>query len=389
MSVHEERVSVARRPRVTIVEEGMREGMQIESSSIPVEAKVRLLDALSQTGLKNIVTGSFVSPRWVPQMKDIDAIVEGFTPAPGVTYTALTLNQQGELRRAQHTPPLSPPDGVGRSMLHLCDVFLQRNTARTLEQERKELPVIIARAVDAGVTSAIVAVNAAWGSNWLGEFSDEQRMEALQFQRDAWTAAGIPVRGVYLGDPMSWNTPRIVRAHIRRLVETWPDLESLHLHLHNGRGAAPLSAYAALQELDERHELIIDSSIGGMGGCPYCGNGRATKMIPTEDLVFLLESEGIDTGIDLRALIEAAHLAEEVVGHELYGHVSQVGPLPSGDSLYAMDMPLVETIAQAQHFRLGPETYAGAPAPWKQTITSVHRDVRDTTDDPGAGGESP
>ncbi len=370
-------------PRVTIVEEGMREGMQIESADIPVDAKVRLLDALSRTGLTHIVAGSFVSPRWVPQMKDVDELLRRFTPAPGVTYTALSLNHQGELRKAEHTPPLSPPDGVGRSMLHLCDVFLQRNTARTLEQERAAVADTIERAVDAGVSSAIIAVNAAWGSNWLGAFSEEQRMEALAFQRDAWMTAGIPITGVYLGDPMSWNTPRVVRAHVRHVIETWPDLTSVHLHLHNGRGTAPLSAYAALHELDERHQLIIDSSIGGMGGCPYCGNGRATKMIPTEDLVFLLESEGIDTGVDLPALIEAAHLAEEVVGHELYGHVSKVGALPTGQSLYAMDMPLIETIAEAQHFRLGPGTYAGGSAPWKSPITSVLREQ------PSAGQSSP
>jgi hydroxymethylglutaryl-CoA lyase len=111
-----------------------------------------------------------------------------------------------------------------------------------------------------------------------------------------------------------------------------------------------------------------------MGGCPYCGNGRATKMIPTEDLVHFLEGEGIETGIDLAALIEAAHLAERVVGHDLYGHVSKAGPRPGPDDRYPMDMPLVETIGQAQHFRLGPQAYAGAPAPWKAPIRSAARD---------------
>jgi hydroxymethylglutaryl-CoA lyase len=148
----------------------------------------------------------------------------------------------------------------------------------------------------------------------------------------------------------------------------------VHLHLHNARGTAPVSAWAALQELDERHTLLIDSAVGGMGGCPYCGNGRATKMIPTEDLVDLLEGEGIATGIDLPALIEAAHLAERVVGHELYGHVSKAGPRPSGDDLYPMDLPFVETVEQAQHFRLGPGAYAGAPSPWKAPIRSAARD---------------
>ena len=162
-------------------------------------------------------------------------------------------------------------------------------------------------------------------------------------------------------------------------------MRTVHLHLHDGRGAALTSAYAALGELDQRHTLIIDAAIGGMGGCPYCGNGRATKMIPTEDLVELLEGEGIETGVDLAALIEAAHLAERVVGHELYGHVSKAGPRPGPDSLYPMDMPLVETVEQAQHFRLGPQTYAGAPAPWKEPIHSAARDAVDAAPRPGSG----
>jgi hydroxymethylglutaryl-CoA lyase len=100
-------------------------------------------------------------------------------------------------------------------------------------------------------------------------------------------------------------------------------------------------------------------------------------MIPTEDLVDLLETEGIDTGIDVAKLVEAAHLAEEVVGHPLHGKVSKAGPRPSLEALYPMDMPLVETEEQAQHFRLGPSTYAGCPSPWRQPITSPARDEID------------
>lgn len=367
------------RPDVEIIEEGMREGMQIESAGISVAAKVELLDALSATGLRHIVVGSFVSPRWVPQMAAIEEILATFTPSPDVTYTALALNAKGAERRAAFSPPLAPPDGYGRSMVHLCDVFVQRNTARTIADERAALPAIVAEAAASGVTEAIVAVNAAWGSNWLGEFTEAERTECVAWQMDAWSAAGIATTGVYLGDPMSWNTPRAVRSQVREIIRRWPHLRTIHLHLHDGRGAALPSAYAALCELDQRHKLIIDSAIGGMGGCPYCGNGRATKMIPTEDLVHFLQGEGIDTGIDLAALIEAAHLAEKVVGHELYGHVSKAGPRPGPDALYPMDMPLVETIEQAQHFRLGPQVYAGAPAPWKAPVRSAARDAVEET----------
>ena len=96
------------RPRVEIIEECMREGMQIESAEISVADKVRLLDALSATGLKTIVVASFVSPKWTPQMADVDELVRRFRPAPGVRYTALALNEKGRERMAAHCPPLSP-----------------------------------------------------------------------------------------------------------------------------------------------------------------------------------------------------------------------------------------------------------------------------------------
>jgi hydroxymethylglutaryl-CoA lyase len=362
-------------PKITIVEEGMREGMQIESAAIPVGDKIRLLDALSGTGLKNIVVGSFVSPKWVPQMAAVEEVVEGFTPAEGVNYTALALNARGAERREAFRPKISAPDTkIGQTRVHLCDVFVQRNTAKTMAEEIAAIPGVIDRAVANGATEAMIAVNAAWGSNWIGEITETRRMEILQLQHDAWTAAGIPVTRVQFGDPMSWNTPGAVRAQIRRVLETWPGIRTVQLHLHNARGMAPISAYMALSELDSRHELIVDTAIGGLGGCPYCGNGRATRMIPTEDFVHMLEGEGIETGVDLGKLIEAAILAEEVVGHELWGHVSKAGPRPYGHDVYAMDMPFIETFEQAQHFRLGSSTYAGALAPWKHTVISTTRD---------------
>ena len=361
-------------PHVEIVEEGMREGMQIESVDIALDDKVRLLDALSGTGLRTIVVGSFVSPRWVPQMAEVEDLVARFTPVDGVSYTALVLNARGAERRAAFAPPLSVP-GTVRTQLHLCDVFVRRNTGRSQADEVAAMPQTIADAVAAGRTDAVVAVNAAWGSNWLGEFSLQQRLDLIDLEVRAWQEHGVTPTRLWLGDPMSWCTPRAVEETVRAAVERWPFVQ-VHLHLHDGRGMALVSAYQALRALDERHTLVIDASIGGMGGCPYCGNGRTTRMIPTEDLVHLLEAEGVDTGVDLDALIEAAWLAEEVVGHELYGRVSKAGPRPTARArLYDMDMPLVETFEQAQHFRLGAVAYDGCPRPWKQPITSPDRDA--------------
>src|SRR5215210_7901253 len=127
-------------PLMVLTEEGMREGMQIESAAIPVADKIRLLDALSETGLREIVVGSFVSPKWTPQMAHIEEIVQGFHPKPGVNYHAVALNEQGVERARQFTPPLSPPRRGATTSVHVCDVFAQRNTNRTQAKEIANWP---------------------------------------------------------------------------------------------------------------------------------------------------------------------------------------------------------------------------------------------------------
>ncbi|RZI83424.1 MAG: citramalate synthase, partial [Microbacterium sp.] len=124
------------KPTIVILEEAMREGMQIESADIPASEKVRLLDALSRTGLKKIHVGSFVSPKWTPQMAEVEAVIDGFTPAPGVEYTAIVLNPRGAERRAEYAHKLTMPDPtLGRTKIHLCDVFVRRNINRSQQDE--------------------------------------------------------------------------------------------------------------------------------------------------------------------------------------------------------------------------------------------------------------
>ncbi|TYQ10496.1 UNVERIFIED_ORG: hydroxymethylglutaryl-CoA lyase [Gordonia westfalica J30] len=351
----------------------MREGMQIESESITVDDKLRLLDALANTGLSTIVVGSFVSPRWTPQMAQIDDLVTRIVPRPGVSYTGLALNERGRERMRAHMPPLSEPPIAGRTMVHLCDVFSRRNANRSQQDEIDAWPGIIRSALSRGATSATIGVNAAWGSNWTGDVPDGLRMTMLERQRQLWLDAGIPVRRVWLGDPMGWNTPWTVGDQLRQIVREWPEITEVHLHLHDARGTAVASIYEGVRSLDSRHTLVLDTAIGGMGGCPYSGHGQMTKMAPTEDVVDLLNEWGVDTGIDLAQLIEAAHVAEDVVGHPLWGHVSKAGPRPRGEALFAMDMPMIQTERQAQHFRLGPGVYEGALRPWKQPIQSPAR----------------
>ena len=123
-------------PRIVHTEETMREGMQIESADIPVADKIALLNALSDTGLKDIAVGSFVSPKYTPQMAKMDEIMAGFTPKPGVKYSYTALNDKGIERAKQYTPPLSPKAHEHSTRVDMCDTFAQRNTNRTVAQQR-------------------------------------------------------------------------------------------------------------------------------------------------------------------------------------------------------------------------------------------------------------
>ena len=363
-------------PIVKYKEEGMREGMQIEDSQIAVEDKVELLDMLSETGLQQIVVGSFVSPKWTPQMERIDEIVTKFKPKPGVTYTALALNSRGVERAKAYSPPLTiERDAFPRLNVHMCDVFVRRNTNRTQMQEMERWPQVIAQAQELNIKEAGIGTNASWGSNFLGEFPVDNLMKMLERQHSMWDEVGIDVRSASMGDPMSHCTPAKVEESVYRVKETWPEINHIRLHLHNGRNMAIASAYAAMRVLGPDDTLEIDGTIGGFGGCPYCGNGRATGMAPTEDLLHMMDDMGIPTGVDIDKLVECVWAAEKIMGRELYGHVSKAGPRPKTlDKLYDIDMPFVETTEQAKHFKVGPGAYEGGIYPYSEPITSPYRD---------------
>ena len=255
----------------------------------------------------------------------------------------------------------------------MCDVFAQRNINRTQAQQMERWPKIVQAAKAKGEKEAAIGISASWGSNWTGDVSQEQRMVMLERQYRLWEEAGIAVTHVSISDPMGWNMPDQVERQLMAVKERWPSIKDFNLHIHNTRGMALTSTYVALKVLDSTDMLRLQPAIGGMGGCPFCGNGRAANLAPTEDLIYMLEEMGIHTGVDLEKLIESVWLAEEVVGHSLWGHVSKAGPRPRYDNLYPMDMPLIETPEQARHFLKGPSVYQGAPSPWKSSIRSFQR----------------
>jgi hydroxymethylglutaryl-CoA lyase len=355
-------------PTVHLNDSTMREGMQIESVQISVADKIRLLDKLSETGIEQLEVGSFVSPRYTPQMEHIDEVVAGFTPNGAVRYTGVVLNEKGKERRAKWMPPLSEAPMPVSLMTHLCDTFVRRNTNRSRQAEVDAWPAIVAAARQAGAREAGIMVGAAFGSNFEGAFSLEDRMAVFRQEHALWDQAGIPVTWLGVADPMSWCLPTWVAEQLRAALAEWPDITNFYLHLHDGRGMALPSIYAALDTLDDRHTLYLDVTAGGVGGCPYCGNGRATGMAPTEDVVHLLETMGIPTGVSLTKLIEAVHLLEELIGRPAMGHVSKAGPRPGPDELYDPNLPLIETHEDALFFIRGDDSIVSDLRPWREPI---------------------
>ena len=356
-------------PKVHLRDETMRDGMQIESPDIPVARKIELIGRMARTGLHEIVVGSFVSPKYTPQMAQVDDIVRSLVPVEGVRFTAPALNEKGRERARAFTPPLSPSREATRPSLgvHMCETFSKRNSNVIPAQEVARWPMQVQAAVDRGVTEAAISLQAAFGSNFEGDFTDDERMEMLSAQYRSWTEAGIPVTGVQFADPMSWAMPHRVKRLIELVRDTWPSITHYSLHLHQGRGVAMASIFAVLEALDERHALYIDCSMGGIGGCPYGGTGQATSMIPTEDLVVLLAEMGIPTGIDIKELIRCVWLLDEVLGRPTMGHVSKNGWLPRGDELWDPNLPAVETFREATHFLNG-ASVLGDRRPWREPI---------------------
>lgn len=363
-------------PRVRLNESALREGMQIESADITVDDKIRLFRAIAETGIEQIEVGSFVSPRYTPQMRLVDELVAAVFPVEGTRLTAVALNDQGRARRARWMPPLELDLLPPLLASHLCETFLRRNVNRSRAEERSAWSAIVDSAVDRQADSGAIGVAAAWGSNFEGHFTLEQRMEVLRDAHAAWSDAGVPVTWVWFADPMSWCLPHVVEEQLALVRDTWPDIKNVHLHLHDARGMAVPSIYAAMRALDASFDLQIDVSLGGIGGCPYCGNGRATGMAPTEDVVHMLEGMGVHTGVNLVKVIDAVELLDSILGRATMGHVSKAGPRPADAELYDPNLPFVETHAQAQHFRLGQVVADEGISPWRTPIPDRRSMVR-------------
>jgi hydroxymethylglutaryl-CoA lyase len=304
---------------VHISEEGPREGFQFEKGAIPTERKIALIDALSQTGLDHMQIVSFVNPKLVPGMADADEVVDRITTRPDVAYTALWLNEKGFERALTHGNRLAL---TGTIQLCTSEKFLQRNQNRTMAQQLAGQHAIVELYKANGVAVERGSVMAAFGCNFEGDIPAERVVSLVGQILDVAKAHGVTLEYVTLADTMAWATPQSVKRVVGALRERWPGLD-IALHLHDTRGMAIANAYAGL----EMGVTRFDASVAGLGGCPFAGHKGAAGNVCTEDLVFMCHEMGIETGIDLDALIETARLAEDVVGHPLPGSVMKGGTL--------------------------------------------------------------
>jgi hydroxymethylglutaryl-CoA lyase len=304
---------------VTIKEVGPREGFQFEKGAIALADKISLVDALSETGVGTIEFTSFVSPKWVPQMADADQMIAGIAKKPGVAYEAIWLNEAGLERAAKYKDVLQlrPMFGLSGS-----DIFMKKNTNRSVDERIEELPGWAERYQKLGMDWLDVGVMAAFGCNYEGDVPVKNVVSVLQKTEQKANACGSRLGAIGLADTMGWANPLSIKRLVGAVRERWP-ATPIKLHLHDTRALAIANIVAAL----EMGIDCYDSAVAGMGGCPFAAHKGAAGNVTTEDLVFLCQELGVETGIDLDAMIAAGQLAERVVGHPLPGKLKSGGNL--------------------------------------------------------------
>ncbi|MEU5944196.1 hydroxymethylglutaryl-CoA lyase [Micromonospora sp. NPDC047465] len=290
---------------VSIREVGPRDGLQNEDP-IPTDAKVRLLDALSGTGVRRIEAVSFVHPKAIPQMADADEVWQRAAKADGVRYSALVPNTRGAQRA------LAAGFTEIEVVVSASDTHNRRNVNRSTEESLDDIAELIDLLHGAGAQAEVI-IATSFGCPYEGD-TDPARVAAIvdRVVRDG-------ADRVAFGDTTGMGTPRRVRELLTAVRDRNAQVPVL-LHFHNTRGTALANMLTAL----ELGVTEFDASVGGLGGCPYAPG--ASGNLATEEAVHMLHDMGIDTGIDLAALIEVAELAERLVGRQLPSGVLRAGP---------------------------------------------------------------
>ncbi|HMD52157.1 MAG TPA: hydroxymethylglutaryl-CoA lyase [Solirubrobacteraceae bacterium] len=320
--------AVGELPRAVRVREvGPRDGFQNEPEVIPTERKVELIDALARTGLRRIEVTSFVRPEVIPQLADAPEVLRRIDVPAGVSISVLIPNERG-LDAALRVLGEDRGGGRrgGRPPFEQINVFLsasethnRRNVNRTIAESLSGVEVVLARAREAGLRREGV-ISTSFGCPYEGHVPPDRVLEIAARLRDA------GAEEIGFGDTTGMANPRQVREFFTAARADLGEEVELTAHFHNTRGQGLANVLAALQAGIESFE----SSFGELGGCPVPAG--ATGNIATEDLVSMLEEMGVETGIDLPALIDCARRAQEILGRPLGSHTLVAGPVrrPAG-----------------------------------------------------------
>ena len=294
--------------RVTLYDVGPRDGLQNEPEILDVETRAELVRRLVATGVPGIEVASFVDPRRVPQMANGEDVVAAVGGTSGVTRAGLALNERGYDRLVA-----SGLDEV-RFAFGLTESFNQRNQGASVDESLAAATRIVSRAREDGLRST-VTLSVAFGCPFEGEIDPAHVLAVARRVVDA----GAP-DVLVLADTIGVAAPGAVRSLVARVAASGVPVGG---HFHNTRNTGYANALAAL----DAGAVVLDASVGGLGGCPFAPN--ATGNIATEDLVYLLEREGVETGVNLEALIGVAAWLAELLGRRLDGQLYRAGSFPS------------------------------------------------------------
>jgi hydroxymethylglutaryl-CoA lyase len=291
--------------KVTIVEVGTRDGFQNEKQFIPTDRKIAIINALSRTGLKVIQATSFVHPQAVPNLADAEEVMARIDRVPGVAYTILAPNLKG-VQRALAAKPAKI-----NLMMSVSESHNRANGNRTVEESLRDFESLVPMIQAAGV-KPIGGMACTFGCPFEGKISIAQIERVV----DRYVAMGIKETG--LSDTIGSANPKLVYEVACHILDRYPQLE-WHTHFHNTRDLALANILAAMQAgLTE-----FDAAIGGLGGCPYAPN--ASGNISTEDLVNMMHEMGVETGVDLDALLAVSAMVKQVIPHPLSSAIVQAG----------------------------------------------------------------
>lgn len=302
--------------RVQICEEGPREGFQ-SLPPVPTAQKVRLIEALAETGLAQINCASFVNPKVVPSMADAEAVAAAIHKRPGVRYIGLWLSESG-FRRALATQL----DIATAVLCCTTDSMARANNGCSADELLRKQGALVDLYREHGLPLESAHVSTAFGCSIEGRVAPDKTIATIAALLSVCADHGLRPQVVYLSDTVGAGTPASVTEVLDKARSRWPEQE-FALHLHDTRGMGLANAYAGLQLGVTR----FDASIGGMGGCPFSGTKGAAGNVCTEDLALMCEEMGIATGLDLEALFACADLAEEIAGLPLPGKARRAGRL--------------------------------------------------------------